>query len=218
MARDMRLRRDLPIDIDLSALQRIAIAAQANHKQYVMAYSRALNRTAATLRKRAMADIKSGLAPRSLAMVRKRLLSFRLSRGSELDEMKIWFGLNKMKVKDLKGKVVGRIRPHHSTRDPATGRYSASDKKGVAPSFQPSGKLIPAQAYDKGEVGRTKRGQKTIFVRDADSRRATEAEVDIYEPMLNFIEDSAFADVAAIFMHHFETDLKGRVKAKINLN
>jgi hypothetical protein len=36
--------------------------------------------------------------------------------------------------------------------------------------------------------------------------------VDIYEPMLNYIEDNAFAEAMEIFMHHFETDLRGRVK------
>mgnify|MGYP001120946180 FL=1 len=78
MARTTRLRRDLPIDIDTLVLRNIALAVGATHKQYMTAYSRALKRTAATMRKRAMADIKDGLAPRSMAMVRKRLLSFRV--------------------------------------------------------------------------------------------------------------------------------------------
>jgi hypothetical protein len=30
-------------------------------------------------------------------------------------------------------------------------------------------------------------------IRDPDTRRTREAEVDIYEPMLNYIEDNAFA-------------------------
>ncbi|VTP62161.1 Uncharacterised protein [Serratia rubidaea] len=120
MARTTRLRRDLPIDIDTMVLRDIALAVGATHKQYMTAYSRALKRTAATMRKRAMADIKDGLAPRSMAMVRKRLLSFRVSRGSLLDEGRLWFGLNAIKVKDLKGRINGRMRPHHTavTRKP----------------------------------------------------------------------------------------------------
>jgi len=118
MARDSRLRRDMLVDIDTGALWKIANGVGATHKQYRNAYSRALKRTAVTLRKQALADLKTGLAPRSLAMVRKRLLSFRISRGAMLDEAKLWFGLNAIKVKDLKGRVRGRIRPHHDRRDP----------------------------------------------------------------------------------------------------
>lgn len=62
MARESRLRRDLPVDIDVDAIWRIAEHIGATHKQFRTAYSRALKRTAATLRKKAMADLKDGLA------------------------------------------------------------------------------------------------------------------------------------------------------------
>ncbi|STA77342.1 hypothetical protein [Citrobacter koseri] len=52
-----------------------------------------------------MADLKDGLAPRSINLVRRRLLSFRLDRGSRLDNFRLWFGLNAIKVKDLKGRI-----------------------------------------------------------------------------------------------------------------
>ncbi|HHB1424460.1 TPA: hypothetical protein ACOQZT_000404 [Serratia odorifera] len=217
MARASRLQRNLPIDIDTDILREIAIAARANHTQYMRAYSRALNRTAATMRKRAMADIKSGLAPRSLAMVRKRLLSFRLSRGATLDEGKLWFGLNAIKVKDLKGRIRGRIRPHHDRRDSKTGRYTASRRKRTDVGFEPNGSMLQAKNFTNGEVARNRQGRRTLVIRDPTTRRTREAEIDIYEPMMNYIEDNAFSDVAAIFFHHFETDLKGRVKARINV-
>ena len=75
MARESRLRRDLPVDIDVDAIWRIAEHIGATHKQFRAAYSRALKRTAATLRKKAMADLKDGLAARSLDLVRRHLLS-----------------------------------------------------------------------------------------------------------------------------------------------
>ena len=59
--------------------------------------------------------------------------------------------------------------------------------------------------------------RRTVVIRDPDTRRTREAEVDIYEPMLNYIEDNAFAEAMEIFMHHFETDLRGRVKARISV-
>ncbi|MGK9012166.1 hypothetical protein ACRS9C_23115 [Serratia marcescens] len=218
MARESRLRRDLPFDIDLQVLQRIAVSAGANHKQYLRAYSRALNRTAATLRKRVVADMKAGIAPRNQSMIRRRLLSFRLTRGSQLDEGKLWFGLNAIKVKDLKGRVKGRSRPHHDRRDPRTGRFIAARRRAAAEvGFEPKGALLAAKNFPDGEVGRTRAGRRTVLIRDPQTRRAKEAEVDIYAPMLDYIEDNAFSDVARIFFHHFETDLKGRVKARINV-
>lgn len=219
MARDSRLRRDMLVDIDTGALWKIADAAGATHKQYRNAYSRALKRTAVTLRKQALADLKTGLAPRSLAMVRKRLLSFRISRGAMLDEAKLWFGLNAIKVKDLKGRVRGRIRPHHDRRDPTTGRYIAGRRKSTGEAgFDPKGSMLQAKNFTNGEVARSRReNRRTVVIRDPVTRRAKEAEIDIYAPMLDYVEDNAFADVMAIFMHHFQSDIKGRVKAKISL-
>ncbi|KAB8307258.1 hypothetical protein EH228_14740 [Erwinia endophytica] len=219
MARESRLRRDLPVDIDVSAIWRIAEKVGATQKQFRNAYSRALRRTAATLRKKAMADLKSGLAPRSLQMIRRRILSFSISRGSQLDTAKLWFGLNAIKVKDLKGKIRGRIRPHHDQRDPATGRFiKARRRKQNPPGFDPRGAMLAGKTYENGEVSRSKReGRRTIVIRDPETRRTREAEIDVYAPMLDYIEDHAFAEVMDIFMHHFETDLRGRIKARIDV-
>jgi hypothetical protein len=152
-------------------------------------------------------------------MMRKRLLSFRISRGSLLDEAKIWFGLNDIKVKDLKGRIRGRMRPHHNVRDSTTGRYiKARRRKASEAGFDPKGSMLASQTFENGEVSRSKReNRRTIVIRDPDTRRTKEAEIAIYEPMLDYVEDHAFADVMAIFMHHFQSDLKGRIKAKINL-
>lgn len=218
MARESRLRRDLPVDIDVKAIWRIAENIGATQKQFRAAYSRALRRTAATLRKKALADLKDGLAPRSLNMVRRRLLSFRLDRGSQLDNFRLWFGLNAIKVKDLKGRVSGRIRPHHSRRDKTTGRYIKARRQAGAAGFVPKGNLLAARTFQNGEVSRSRRdNRRTVVIRDPETRRTREAEVNIYEPMLNYIEDNAFADAMEIFMHHFQSDIRGRVKAKISV-
>ncbi|MBT0717815.1 hypothetical protein HGT71_05950 [Rosenbergiella epipactidis] len=218
MARKRRLQRDMLVDIDTQALLSIAVAVGANHKQYRSAYSRALQRTAVTLRKQAMANIKMGLAPRSLTLVRQRLLSFRYSRGATLDEAKLWFGLNAIKVKDLKGRIRGRIRPHHSLRDPKTGRYSpARRSSNTDVGFEPKGSLLESATFLNGEVARARgNNRRTVVIRDPQTRRTKEAEVDIYAPMLDYIEDNAFSGVVDIFMHHFQSDIKGRVKAKIS--
>ncbi|MGE6982870.1 hypothetical protein [Kluyvera intermedia] len=218
MARESRLRRDLPVDIDVKAIWRIAENIGATQKQFRAAYSRALRRTAATLRKKALADLKDGLAPRSLNMVRRRLLSFRLDRGSQLDNFRLWFGLNAIKVKDLKGRVSGRIRPHHSRRDKTTGRYIKARRQAGTAGFAPKGNLLATRTFQNGEVSRSRRdNRRTVVIRDPEIRRIREAEVNIYEPMLNYIEDNAFADAMEIFMHHFQSDIRGRVKAKISV-
>ncbi len=220
MARESRLRRDLPIDIDIDVLTGIALVAGATHTQYLTAYSRALKRTAATVFKRARGDMKTNLGVRSDTLLRKRLLSFRLVRGASLDEGRLWFGLNAIKVKDLQGRIRGRLRPHHDLRDPRTGRFAPSRRrKRTAPTFDPAGKLLTVTTYEGGEVIRSKReGRRTIAVRDPVTRRTKEAEVDIYAPMLDYIEDNAFDDVAAIFYRHFQSDIKGRVKMRLNVD
>ncbi|EOH0529479.1 TPA: hypothetical protein QH070_002474 [Klebsiella aerogenes] len=218
MARETRLRRDLPVDIDVDAIWRIAEKVGATQKQFRAAYSRALRRTAATLRKKAMADLKTGLAPRSLNLVRRRLLSFRLDRGSQLDNFRLWFGLNAIKVKDLKGRINGRVRPHHSRRDKSTGRFIKARRQAENAGFTPKGSLLSPRTFENGEVARSRReNRRTVVIRDPDTRRTHEAEIDIYEPMLNYIEDNAFAEAMEIFMHHFESDIRGRVKAKISV-
>ncbi|HGL6841573.1 TPA: hypothetical protein ACKFTL_004226 [Citrobacter koseri] len=218
MARGSRLRRDLPVDIDVDAIWGIAESIGATQKQFRAAYSRALKRTAATLRKKAMADLKDGLAPRSINLVRRRLLSFRLDRGSRLDNFRLWFGLNAIKVKDLKGRIFGRIRPHHTRRDKNTGRFIKARRQADNAGFTPKGRLLSARTFENGEVARSRReNRRTVVIRDPQTRRTHEAEIDIYEPMLNYIEDNAFAEAMEIFMHHFETDLRGRVKARISV-
>lgn len=220
MARESRLRRDLPVDIDVTAIWRIAEKIGATQKQFRAAYSRALQRTGATLRKRALADLKDGLAPRSMNMVRRRLLSFRIqpASNSTLDNFRLWFGLNAVKVKDLKGKISGRLRPHHDRRDKNTGRFIKSRRRASTVGFTPKGNLLSARTFENGEVARSRRdNRRTIVIRDPETRRTRDAEIDIYEPMLNYVEDNAFAEVMEIFMHHFESDLRGRVKAKISV-
>ncbi len=218
MARESKLRRDLPVDIDVSAIWRIAENIGATQKQFRAAYSRALQRTAVTLRKKAMADLKTGLAPRRLDIVRRRLLSFRVTRGADLDVFRMWFGLNAIKVKDLKGRIRGKIRPHHSRRDKTTGRFIKARRQSEGAGFDPAGSLLSATSWSNGEVARSRReGRRTVVLRDGETRRTSEAEVNIYEPMLNYIEDNAFVEALEVFMHHFESDIRGRVKARISV-
>lgn len=214
--REARTRRDALFDLDLGPLLELAATLQATQAQYMMAYSRALRRTGATLRKMALAEIKDGIAPRKLQRFRQRIFVSSLSRGSVPDEMRLWFGLNSIKVKDLKGRISGRRQ--HQKRDPKTGRFIPLKKAGKHSfaEFQSKGSLGSTK-YDNGVIARV-RGTRTIRVYDAESQRSREAEVDIYAPMLDRIEDNVFQEVNAIFLRHFETDLRGRVKARVHVD
>ncbi|WP_227317440.1 hypothetical protein [Cedecea davisae] len=218
MTRERRLSRSLPVDIDLSALQQVQSVLGATQKQFEMAYSRALKRTAVTLQKLARAEMKAGVSPRSMNQVRRRLMHFRHGRsGNKMDEIKLFFGLNAIKVKDLKGRIKGKVLPHHDIRDPVTGRYTAGEgtRRVVAPpTFTPAGDM-PTQTFEGGFVGKTRKGRRTIFQKSGRSLR--EAEVSIYAPMLDRIEDKVFAEAMEIFMHHFESDLRGRVRQRIDI-
>lgn len=226
MARESRLRRNLPIDIDLQVLQQIAVAAGANHKQYRNAYSRALKRTLAKSLRSARGDLKAGLAPRDMKMIEKRVLSYQGSRGTitdtsnKLGEGKIWFGLNAIKVKDLKGRVKGRTRPHHNRRDPQSGRFIAARRRKLNEvGFEPKGALLPAMNFPDGEVARSKKeGRRTVLIRDPQTRRAREAEIDIYAAVLDHLEDHSFPDMATNFYREFTNDIRGRIKKRIDLD
>ncbi|MFO6427057.1 hypothetical protein ACLBOM_21285 [Escherichia coli] len=52
-----------------------------------------------------MAEFKKQVAPRSQKMIKKRVLNAFIIRrnGDEFDEAKVWFGLNAIKVRDLRG-------------------------------------------------------------------------------------------------------------------
>lgn len=219
MSRAPRVRRDLPVSLDVQALWRIAERLGANHKQFRNAYSRALQRTSATMRKKGKAALKAGLALRSPAQLDKRLQFFRLRRTAELDTARMWFGLNAIKVKDLRGRVRGRVRPRHTARDPDTGRYArARRRQNNAVSFEPKGSMLKTQTFENGEVGNSAReSRRTVFIRDPVTRRTREAEIDAYRPLLDYVEDFAYAELVEVFNHHFIADLRGRLKMNIDV-
>lgn len=215
--RPSRLRRDLLVDIDLGVALNIPAAAQATEDQLMMAYSRALRRTGDSLKSMALKMLKQGIAPKKVNMLRRRLLAFSSRRNPhDLNELKVWFGLNKIKVKDLRGRLNGQRQM--LARDPDTGRFIEAKGKGKKnfAVFKSSGDLGEIK-FDNAYVSRG-RGGRTIRIYNPETRRSSEAEVDIYESMLNRIEDDIFPEAARIFFSHFEKDLNGRVKNSIHVD
>lgn len=224
MARAARARRDLLFDIDVDELRRIAEQVEATRHQFLLAYSRALKRTASKMRMKALAELKTGLAPRKMDMLRKRLFSSRITRGNALDEARFWFGLNAIKIKDLRGRVRGRRVRHHDLRDPVTGRFIKAERvrrrrrKASDPVFEPKGTFLSPTAYENGLVIRTrKENRRTVIIKNQDTGRAREAEASIYASTMDFVEDVAFADCLEIFMKEFESDIRRRAKYGITV-
>lgn len=201
-----RTRSSSLFDFDLDEIQRIALQAGATKKQMEMAYSRALARTAVTLKKQAMALMKDGIAPKSQNQLRRRLMSVRNStKGTAVDEFKLWFGLNRIKVKDLRGRIKGKVLPRHNVRD-GRGRFTAAPVR-QAPSFQPRGSMLRPATWSDGAVTLDRKGQKTIV------RGREDVEIDIYDALVTRIEDDIFPNAVEIFMKNFRHEVAFRAKS-----
>ncbi|MCZ5622334.1 hypothetical protein O5552_21400 [Escherichia coli] len=159
-------------------------------------------------------------------MIKKRVLhNFIIRRnGDEFDEAKVWFGLNAIKVRDLRGRISGGRRgERHQLRDergvlhqlPAAGRLGRSvlNLPGNPCLSPPGQRMMPLSTSSKRKiVTDVYQKRKTILIRQASGRRRVrEAEIDIYEAMLNRIEDFVFPDAEALILKNFEHELKFRV-------
>lgn len=223
MARASRIRRNLLFDIDVDELRDIATQAGATQHQFRLSYSRALKRTASKMRMKALAELKTGLAPRKMDTLDRRLFSTRITRGNAMDEAHLWFGLNAIKIKDLRGRIRGQRVRRHDLRDPVTGRFIKENRarrrrKASDPVFEPNGSFLSPAAYENGLVMRSRKGnRRTIFIKNPETGRVREAEAGIYARTMDYVEDVAFAECLEIFMKEFESDIRRRAKYGITV-
>ncbi|ECH9261666.1 hypothetical protein E1L19_19510 [Salmonella enterica subsp. enterica] len=220
-ARDRRIRRDLLVDIDDGAVLDVIARIGGSKTQIRKAWSVALKKTASKLRMDAMKEVRTFIAPRSPRVFKRRVLVPPLIRGGgdEFDAAKIWFGLNAIKVRDLRGRISGRRSEERHTLRDARGRFAPATRRRRDVRFTPAG-AMPAQtfenAYVSGFESENSRGRisrrATIMVRQSGGRRRVrEAEVDIYDVMANRIEDFVFPQAEALIMKNFEHELRFRV-------
>ncbi|MWR25440.1 hypothetical protein, partial [Escherichia coli] len=197
-ARQRRLARNLVVDIDEDEVLSIIAKLGGSKSQIRKAWGVALKRASSALRMKAMAEFKKQVAPRSQKMIGRRVLqAFVIRRnGDEFDEAKVWFGLNAIKVRDLRGRISGGRRgERHQLRD-ARGRFAPATRRIQAREirFKPAGEAIPVTTWSGDEAfinefeSENRRGRisrrKTVLVRQASGRRRVrEAEIDIYEAM-----------------------------------
>ncbi|WP_281629182.1 hypothetical protein [Vibrio sp. St2] len=196
--------QNLIFDIDVEELDAIRMIHGATEAQMRAAYNRAISRTSVTLKKLTAKKYKDALQVKNAKLIRKRLQQFRIkspSKQRKLDELKLWFGLNDMPVGHLKGRV----------------QRVGTKKSPQGATFTPRG-AAKAQRYKEGFVAK-RYGRRSIFTRTTKkSYPVKEARVSISDELSEVIEDDIFSQVPEIFLHHYEADIKGRVRMGLNKN
>lgn len=175
----------LRFEIDELDLLRVGDEIGATEKQVRFAFSRALSRTAGTLRRMSERGIKSELELRTLKFIRLRLKTIKLKKMAGGQSVGLWYGLNDMPVGEFKGK----------------------------PTKTTTGAAFRGVEFKGGFVGKNKRKQPTIFKRKGSARLPIEEqEMPVKDKIDTFVEDKIFDKTEEIFWKHFKKDLNARVK------
>lgn len=172
----------LHFDLNAQSLLNLGMELGATDLQLKFALSRALRRTAATLRKLSERGLRDELQLRTLGGVRRRLRSLHFRR-AQFDSVQLWYGLNDMPISYFKG------RPK-KTKDGAQFR-------GVN--------------FPGGFIAKGNRGRRTIFKRYSTERLPiVEQALPLKDRMDVYVEDEIFTKTESIFWSHFERDLRAR--------
>lgn len=175
------------LEIDARQIATLIAELGLTERQAKAAMSRAVRRTAATLRRRAEKSLKSELDIRKMNYLRRRLKSLRLER-TGFEGIKIWFGENAMPMSALRGSI-------RKTKDGA--RFSG--KAGTQD--------VPGGFVDRGKYGRT------IFKRRGSARLPIdEQDVPVKTQMDALIEGELFADTLNLLWTYFERDMLARAR------
>lgn len=176
-------------DFDDKQLRNLINEVGLTDRQARAALSRALRRTATTLRVMSERGLKSKLDVKKLAYLRRRLKFSRFSRGT-FEGARLWFGANDVPVSALRGSV--------------TKTASGAAFSGKAGSHE----------FKEGFVQKSHRGWgKTIFVRKGKARLPIEeAALPVQDEMNVFIEDEVFDQINLIFWKYFERDVFARAR------
>lgn len=216
MARGSAFRTNSIIEVDVDELVQLANDFGLPRKTIQKAWGVALRKAAVSLRRRALNEFKSAAAPRGMKMVGRRVMPpfiFRNS-GFGLDEMKLWFGLNRVKIKDLKGRITGKEKPRHAKRDPSTGRFVAADGengnggKGGVLTFKSAGELGSL----KYENAWRSPDRRNIYQRDANGR-ITAVDVPLYDALHVRIEDNVVTEASTLVYKYFTHELQFRLRS-----
>ncbi|MCG7551567.1 hypothetical protein [Pseudoalteromonas sp. Of7M-16] len=199
------MNQSLLFNIDVNELERIQAELGATPEQVRAAYARALKRTSVTMKSRSLRLMRDSMNAKSLKAIRKRMQTYQSSFGvglndNRMDELKLWYGLNDVAVSKLKGRMT-RIG---TQRNPAGASFNSSK--------------LGRQDYADGFVAKINK-RKSIFSRKGDHRfPVKEKKMGISDDLHVQLEDEIFDELPEVFIAHFSTDLKGRVKASSVIN
>ncbi|MCS2168032.1 hypothetical protein [Scandinavium manionii] len=176
------------MQLDEEKLDRIVgLFADISPRIIKLAFHRAQRRTEGTVRQQAirMMQQRLQLAGGTQKRLRKRVQAHMKPSAADASEMKYWFGLN-----DL---------------DPALFRGGIRRARG--------GLMIRGTYYERAFVA-VLSGKKKVMQRVGKAAYPViNLTVPISDEMTVALEDELFERIPDIFLHHFETDLRGRVKS-----
>lgn len=179
-------------ELDVHELWKLQDELGATEKQFRSSLSRALRRTAATLRKEASKGLQDELQLRAAKYVRRRMRNgiFKRPKRNQFGEVSVWFGFNDMPQRAFKGR-----------RRKANGGAELVNRG------------IGRQYWKGAFVAKNSQGKKTVFRRVGDKAYPIEAvTVPVHDRMQIYVEDEIFERVDEIFFHHFKQDLRARAQ------
>lgn len=208
-------------EIDTSALLQLQKQFGATQHQMLMAYNRALNRTAKHMHRVSVAMILESLAVKSRKAANKRVRQFVKRRdyskegSGDLSSAKIWYGMNDFRVHDLKGRMQNP-RKQQQPRDPETGQFLKTKKGGRGATFTPKSAGLNTMSWPDSFVAK-RYGSKSIWLRLAGGG-IEEARVPVHEALEDAIDEYIFENIGPVFMRYYEQDLRGRVEGNVHLD
>jgi len=173
----------LHLDLDARQVAKISAEFAASPAQVRMAYSRALRRSAGTIRRIASRELRSELGLRNAKALRRRIKEYRLKGRAGKSGVMIWFGTNDLPMSAFKG------RPRK-----------------VSGGVDFNGQVVHG-AFLANPHG----GPKRVYKRAGKERfPIKEVMVPVADRIMIYIEDNVFVDLEAIFFKHFLADIKAR--------
>ena len=173
---------DIRLDIDTREIKRIIDELGPSSDIVGKSMSRALRRTAGSLRVRVSKALAPELQLRRAGDLRRRLRQMRLRIGKSRGEIGIWIGLNDLAVSQFKG----------------TAREYAGGAKFRQTEFP--GAFVARHRKKRSIYMRSGRGRFPIVEQTLPIK-------DIADPI---IEDDVFPDVVEIFMKNLLAELRAR--------
>jgi hypothetical protein len=180
----------LSFEIDVEEIKALQAQLGATEELVGKATSRALKRTAATIRKQSSMQLRPLLGLRNAKVLRKRLREVKTGRGARgsREDIRVWLGMNDMPVSAFKGQ----------------------------PRKTGTGAAIKGHDFADAFIGKKKEGdgvgRRTIFKRAGEKHLPVrEQSLPVANQMMGFVEDQILPDVGEIFMKHFRADLRARV-------